>query len=307
MMRFLVRRLLLALLVSLVASFASFALINGSRDVATAIAGESATRADIEIIRHRMGLDRPLVVQYGAWLARASHGDFGTSALYNAPVLPIVMGHLKATLIIGVSAILLALVISVPLGCAAALRPGSWFDRVVMALTVGIQAMPGFWVSLLLIYIFAVTLKLLPAATTQDFSSYILPIMAVTIVALPPLIRMMKAGMSETMSADYMRTAASKGLPRSRQILVHAMPNAIAPLLGLMSVQFGAILAGSVVIEVVFSVKGIGYLTWYSITTSDFEVAQTVVMLISVIFSFVTLVMDVLLHWSNPRLRHRAG
>jgi peptide/nickel transport system permease protein len=305
MMRFIFRRLLLAVLVSLVASFASFALIIGSRDTAAAIAGESASRADIEAIRVRMGLDRPLVVQYGDWLNHAAHGDFGTSALYNLPVLPIVLSHLKATFLIGLSAIVLALGISVPLGCLAAIRQGGWLDRIAMGITVGIQAMPGFWVALLLIYIFAVILKVLPAATTDDASSYLLPIVAVTIVALPPLIRMMKAGMVETLSADYMRTAASKGLSRRRQILVHAMPNAIAPLLGLMSVQFGAILAGSVVIEVVFSVKGIGYLTWYSITTSDFAVAQTVVMMISVIFSAITLLMDILLYWANPRLRHQ--
>ena len=303
MLSFIMKRTLMALTVALVASFASFALINNSRDVASVIAGEGAARADIEQIRARTGLDRPLIEQYVGWIVRAAHGDLGISTVYNAPVLPIVLGHLKATLLIGAAAIALALGVAVPLGCVSALQEGRAVDRITLAVTTAIQAMPGFWVALLLIYVFAVRLKLLPAATTGEPASYILPIAAVAIVSLPPLVRMMRAGMIETLSADYMRTAYSKGIPARRVIAVHALPNAIAPLLGLMSVQVGAILAGSVVIEVVFSVKGIGYLTWYSVTMSDFAVAQTVVMLISVIYSVVSLLMDVINQATSPRLR----
>ncbi|MBN9489730.1 MAG: ABC transporter permease [Alphaproteobacteria bacterium] len=306
MLRFLFRRALLAVTVALVASFLSFALINGSRDVAAALAGESATQADIEIVRQRYGLDRSLLVQYADWLSGAVRGEFGDSVLYRRPVLPIITEHAAPTLQIGLSAILLALAISVPVGCLMATRRGGAFDRIASALLVANQAMPGFWISLLLIYIFAVQLRWLPAAASGGWQSYILPVLAVTLVALPPMTRMMKAGMIDTLRADFMRTARSKGIGRYRIVLLHALPNAVTPLVALLSVQFGAILAGSVVIEVVFSVKGLGYLAWYSITTADFAIVQAVVLVITLIYAFMTLLMDALNYWLDPRARTRS-
>lgn len=299
-------RVLVTVAVALVASCASYLLIHSAGDVAAAIAGEGASRADIEIIRARHGLDQPILLQYLSWLKHALSGDLGASLHYNRPVAALVAEHLPPTLYIGGFGILFAVSVSVPLGAIAALNRGRLLDKIAVSLSVVGQAVPPFWLALMLIYLFAVKLSLLPATTTGEWDGYVMPILVLGLTSVPALVRMARAGMIETLSSDYIRTARSKGLSDRRVLFVHALPNGLAPVVALSAVQFGAILAGGIIVEVIFAVKGLGYLTWFAITASDYAVVQAIVVIMVVIYAVMSLLSDLLNMLLDPRIRRMA-
>jgi peptide/nickel transport system permease protein len=303
MLQYALKRAVLALLVALTVSLVCFLLVNLSTDVATAMAGEGATAEAIDAIRHQYGLDRPLPVQYFEWLGRAALGNFGDSLYFRTPVAALVAERMPTTMILGATALAFALLLSIPLGVVAALKPNSWVDRLTLTIAVVGQAMPTFWFALLLMFFFGVTLKLLPISGGDTWQHFVLPSIALGYYATPAIMRLTRSGMLEVLESDYIRTARAKGLRNTSVLFKHALRNAVAPVVALAAVQLGFMLGGSVVIETIFALNGLGYLAWEAISHNDFPVVQAVVLLISLVYIVLTLLADVANAWLDPRIR----
>jgi peptide/nickel transport system permease protein len=303
MLQYALKRAVLALLVALTVSLLCFLLVNLSTDVATAMAGEGATAETVDAIRHQYGFDRPLAIQYFEWLGRAALGDFGDSLYFRTPVAALVAERMPTTMILGAAAIAFALLLSIPLGVIAALKPNSWVDRLTLTIAVVGQAMPTFWFALLLMFLFGVTLHVLPISGGDTWQHFILPSVALGYYATPAIMRLTRSGMLEVLESDYIRTARAKGLRNTSVLFKHALRNAVAPVVALAAVQLGFLLGGSVVIETVFALNGLGYLAWEAISHNDFPVVQAVVLLISLVYIVLTLLADVANAWLDPRIR----
>ncbi len=303
MFAFMIRRLGLAVLVALTVSILAFLLLHLSGDPALALAGEGARQADIDMVRKAYGLDRPLIVQYGDWLWRILHGDFGMSAYFKTEAGPLILAKLKTTLLLGVASLAFALLISVPLGVLAAIYKDSLADRLCLAVAVLGQALPNFFFALILIMLFSINLRILPVSGSGTWQHFVMPAIALGYYVAPAFMRLIRAGMIEVLSADYIRTARAKGLPARTVIFKHALRNAIVPVVALAAVQLGYLLGGSVVIETIFALDGLGYLAYQSITYKDFPVMQLIVLLLSVLYVLLTLASDIANAWLDPRIR----
>lgn len=297
------KRLGLALLVALAVSAASFLLLRLSGDVALAIAGEGARAQDIELVRKTYGLDRPLIVQYLDWLGRTLSGDFGESLYFKSPVVGLIASKIGVTLILAFGSLALALLASIPLGVLAALYPNTWIDRLALALAVAGQALPNFFFALTLVMIFSIHLRLLPVSGSETWRHFVLPTIALGLYITPPFMRLIRAGMIETLASDYVRTARAKGLSPRSVVMKHALRNALVPVVALAAVQLGFLLGGSIVIETIFALDGLGYLAYESITHKDFPVTQAVLLILSVAYVLLTLCADLVNAWVDPRLR----
>ena len=305
MIAYALKRILVALLVALTVSIISFALLHLSGDLAQALAGPSATAADVAQVRHAYGLDRPLPVQYLDWAGKALHGDFGQSFFLKEPVSNLIGSRFPITLTLGVAALAFALLLSIPLGVFAALRPNSWIDRLALTLSVFGQALPSFWFALMLIIVFGLKLRWLPVSGADDWDGYVLPAVALGYYAAPAFMRLTRAGMMEVLGSDYIRTARAKGLRTPTVVVKHALRNAIIPVVAVAAVQFGFMLGGSIVIESVFSLHGLGYLGWEAISRADFPVVQAIVLILASIYILLTLLADMLNAFLDPRIRVR--
>jgi peptide/nickel transport system permease protein len=303
--RFLLRSLLLAALVCLTVLVVSFALSRLSGNLAINIAGPDASPEAIAKIERELGLDRSLPVQFLDWAGRAARGDLGSSYLFHERVSSLIASHLPVTLTLGVIAIAIAVAIAAPLGIVAALNEGSPIDTAAGMIALAGQAVPSFWLGLMLILWFGVDLHWLPIAGLETWQGYVLPSFVLAFVAIPVMLRMTRSGMVDAMASDYVRTAHAKGLSRAAIVLKHAFRNAAMPVVAVSAVQLGFILGGSVVVEVVFNVRGVGYLAWESIGKGDFPVIQAVVLLFAVIFVGLTLISDLFGAVLDPRLRGR--
>jgi peptide/nickel transport system permease protein len=303
MLAFALRRLALALLVALAVSALAFVLLRASGDVAIALAGEGARSGDIENIRRIYSLDRPFVVQYLDWLWRILHGDFGQSLYFKTDVLALVAEKLPTTAWLAVFSLLFALALSLPLGILAALRPNSAVDRLCLALAVVGQALPNFFFALVLILVFAVMLQVLPVSGSESWAHFVLPSIALGYYVAPAFMRLVRAGMVEVLASDYIRTARAKGLSGPSIVLKHALRNALVPVVALAAVQLGFLLGGSVVIETIFALDGLGYLAYRSISQLDLPVTQAIVTLLSFTYVGLTLAADLANAWLDPRIR----
>jgi peptide/nickel transport system permease protein len=297
------KRTIVAALVALTVSIISFALLHLSGDLAQSLAGPSATAADVEQVRKAYGLDRPIAVQYAEWIARAMRGDFGESFFLKVPVGELIADRLPVTLTLGICALAFALALSLPLGVAAAVRPNSWLDRLALGLSVLGQALPSFWFALILIIVFGLKLRWLPVSGSGTWQHFVLPAIALGYYAAPAFMRLTRAGMLEVLASDYIRTARAKGLRTMSVLFKHALRNAIIPVVAVAAVQFGFMLGGSIVIESVFSLYGVGYLGWEAISRADFPVVQAIVLVLACIYVLLTLLADVLNAVLDPRIR----
>ncbi|AWB22373.1 ABC transporter permease [Methylobacterium currus] len=303
MLGFALRRILVAIAVALTVSVASFLLLHLSGDLATAIAGPEATGEQIAAVRAQHGLDQPLVVQFGTWAWRALHFDFGRSFYFPEQVTDLVAARMPVTLTLGIIALAVALLVAIPLGVLAAFYRDTWLDRAALAVSVLGQAMPSFWFGLTLILIFSVNLRWLPVSGNATWKHFILPAVALGYYAMPAVMRLTRNGMLEVLSSDYVRTARAKGLPPRKILIRHALRNAVIPVIALAAVQFGFMLGGSIVIEAVFSLQGLGQLAWESIARNDFPVVQAIVLVLAMIYIALTLAADLLNALLDPRLR----
>ena len=303
MLVYTMKRLAVAILVALFVSAAAFVFLRMSGDPALAIAGEGARAADIEMVRKTYGLDRPLAVQYFSWLGTVARGEFGESLYFKTSVTSLIADKLPTTFIIGTLSILFALALSIPLGVLAAVYRGSFVDRLATAIAVAGQALPNFFFALVLMMVFSIWLRWLPVSGSDTWAHYVLPTIALGYYVTPPIMRLVRAGMIEVLGADYIRTARAKGLSPMSVIFKHGLRNALVPVVALAAVQLGILLGGSIVIETIFALDGLGYLAYQSITHKDFPVTQAVLLLLSLIYVLLTLLADLLNAFLDPRMR----
>lgn len=305
MLRFILRRCLLALVVCIVVVAISFLLTRLSGDLAVSIAGATATAEDIEKVRTAYQLDRPLPLQFIGWIGQAVQGNLGESYFYHSPVASLLAERLPVTLTLGFLGLALAIIVAIPLGILAAMHEGTPLDRSLSLVAVIGQALPGFWIALLMITWVGVRWQLLPISGVATWQGYIMPAVVLAFSAIPALMRLTRSGMIDALAADYVRTARAKGLTQVSVVLKHALTNAVMPVVSIAAVQLGFMLGGSIIIETVFAVHGVGFLAWDAISKSDFPVVQAVVMLLAVIFVVLTLVADIVNALMDPRLRAR--
>ena len=303
MITFILRRTCLALVVVLTVMTLAFVLTRLSGDLAISIAGPGSTQADVEVIRKAYGLDRPVLVQFYDWTRLALTGDFGSSFFFKDKVATLIAQRMPVTLSLGFVGLALALSISLPLGILAALYENTWIDRTATMLAMIGQAMPSFWLGLLLMIVFGLQLGWLPISGTGSWEHYVMPGIVLAFTTIPALTRLMRSGMIDALSSDYIRTARAKGLSRSSIIFKHALRNAAIPVVSIAAVQLGFMLGGSIVIETVFALHGVGYLAWESISKNDFPVVQAVVLVLASLYIGLTLVSDILNALLDPRLR----
>lgn len=305
MFSFAAGRVVVACLVALAVSVASFALIFVAGDPAVALAGPSGRAQDAEALRQLYGFDRPIAVQYIDWIGSALGGDLGRSLHFNLPVTRLVAERLPVTMTLGCTSLVFALSLALPLGILAALFPDSLIDRTALFIAVLGQAIPNFWLGLILIVVFGVNLGWVPISGTADWRGFILPTVVLGYYIMPSLMRLTRAGMLDVLASDYVRTARAKGLLPAQVLISHALRNAALPLVSLAAVQFGVLLSGSIVIESVFALNGVGRLAWESLLRSDLPVVQAIILLLALIYVVLTLAADLLNAMLDPRIRER--
>lgn len=303
MIGYLMQRLSLAVLVCLAVSLIAFFLLNVSGDVVSGIVGEEATPEQVAALRAQLGFDRPWYARYAEWLGNAAVGDFGRSLFFRETVASLIVHRLPNTLQLAGMSLMVMLMLAIPLGILAAFRPNTWIDRLALSIAVLGQAMPNFWFALILIVVFALELRVLPASGAATSMHFILPAIALGYNATPPVMRLTRAGMIEVLGSDYIRTAYAKGLSTWRVLFKHALRNAVIPVVALTAVQFGNMLGGSIVIETVFGIQGVGYLAWESISRLDVPVVQAVLIIVAIFYIALVLISDLLNAWLDPRIR----
>lgn len=303
MLLFTIRRLFVALMVAITVSLVAFSLLRFTGDLATSLAGPDATAEDIAAVRVAYGLNKPILIQYYDWLAKALAGDFGRSYYFPATVWELIANAMPITLTLAGLGLLFSLIIGIPLGVVAALRPGSWIDRFAMTLAVIGQAIPNFWFGLMMIVLFGLMLSWFPISGNQTWQHYVMPSFVLGYSSAPAVMRLTRSGMLEVLSADYIRTAYAKGLSPYRVLFKHALRNAVIPVVALASVQFGNMLTGSIVTETVFSMNGLGYLAWMSISRQDFPVVQAILLMGAMFYVWLTFASDLINAWLDPRIR----
>ncbi|MET1416594.1 ABC transporter permease [Roseibium sp. HPY-6] len=300
---FILKRLVIAFFVCLAVSAISFALMFLSGDPAIAIAGSGGRAEDAEAIRVAYGFDRPILVQYVDWIWSALQGNLGQSIYFNIPVSEIIGNRIGVTLTLGFIAFGVALIVAVPLGIAAAMHPNGLIDRIALILAVTGQAIPSFWLGLMAIVVFGVWYGWVPISGTDEWQGYILPVIVLSYYALPEMMRITRSGMIDVLASDYVRAAYAKGLPARQVIWKHALRNAVLPLVSLSAVQLGQLLSGSIVIESVFALNGMGRLAWESLLRSDLPVVQAIILLLSLLYVVLTTLADIFNALLDPRLR----
>ena len=313
MRNYLITRFLLAIPVLFVVSLISFIIMHLTPgDITRTILGQEARSEDVEALRLQLGLDDPILVQYGQFVAQAVRGDLGQSIKYRRPVTEMVLERLPTTATLAVTAILLSILIALPLGIIAAVSRGTLADFATMLIAlIGVSA-PSFWVALMLIYFFSYKFHLFPAtglpsfetAGLEMFKHLILPATSLALMSSALTARMVRSNMLEVLNRDYIRTARAKGLSGWRVILYHALRNALIPTVTVVGLQLSTLLGGAVVTETVFALPGVGLLAVDAILSRDFPVVQGVVLLVACIVTLVNLSVDLLYTVLDPRVSY---
>ncbi len=265
--------------------------------------GESASTADREALRADLGLNQPLISQFGNYLGKLAHGDFGNSIHSKQPIIELIKTRYPATLKLAFLALLIGLSIGIPLGIYAALKANHWQDFVVTIVSVRFSAMPAFWLGPMLMLVFAVWLGWLPVSGMESRTSIILPAIALGFGLSAILTRMTRTSLLEVLNEDFIRTARAKGLSEKTVIIRHALRAALLPIITIVGLQMGSLLAGTVITETIFSWDGIGRLLVESIEKRDYPVTQACVLVVALSYVLVNLFTDVLYKFADPRMR----
>ena len=313
MLPLIARRILATIPVMGVVALTVFGLLHLTPgDPAVIIAGDYATTQDIDKIRTRLGLDRPLLTQAGIWLASVARGDLGVSIYSGLPVTRLIGQRVGPTAALTALAMLISVTLAVPLGVLAAWRQGSWLDRAIMILSVSGFSMPVFWLGFLLVWVFAIQAGVLPvqgyqpldAGPWQFLRHLVLPAVTLSLVYMALIARMTRASVLGVLREDYIRTAFAKGLAPHRVLLGHALKAASLPVVTIIGVGFALLIGGAVVTESVFAIPGLGRLTVDAIVRRDYPVVQGVVLVVSGVYVLLNLVIDVAYVVLDPRIRY---
>ena len=303
MLKFILKRLALGLAVAFTVSLATFLLLNLAADPAAMVAGEDATQDAIEQIRVQFGFDRPLYVRFFEWLGSLMTGDFGDSYYWKQPVFDLLVDRAPVTLTLAAGALIVTVVVGLTLGVLAALKPNGWLDRFALSFGTAAQAIPNFWLGLILIILLGVMFPILPVSGDTSWKHFVLPCLVLGTSSVPQVLRLTRTGMIEVLGSDYIRTARAKGF-RPRQILFrHALRNALLPVVSVITIQIGYKLGGSVITETVFALNGLGRLAYESILGADVPTVQMLVFFFALIFIILSILGDILNAWLDPRMR----
>jgi len=280
---YLANRLLLSLLaVWGVATLVFFVIRLVPGDPAVVFAGPSATAAQIERVRVRLGTDRPLLAQYLGFAADVLRLDFGVSYRWNRPVASLVAARVPATALVAASALAIAVVVGVPLGVLAAQHRGRWLDKAISVASLVGQALPNFWIGIVLILVLSARLRLLPSSGIGTWRHLVLPALTLSLPLLGLLVRLVRAGLLEVLNEDFVRTARARGLSDRAVLIKHAGRNTLIPVVTMIGLQFAQMLGGAVVIETVFGWPGLGRLLVDAVGTRDYAIVQAAVIFIAI-------------------------
>jgi peptide/nickel transport system permease protein len=305
MRSYLARRLLLALPVVLGVATLVFLLIHLiPGDPVEIMLGEAALPTDREALREALGLDRPILEQYGSFLLGLARGDLGVSLQQRRPVTDLIREHYPATLELTLAAMLISLLIALPAGILSGIRQYSFLDHSTMFLALVGVSMPNFWLGPLLIWVFSIQLGWFPVSGKGGLAHLLLPALTLGASMAAIVARMTRSSVLEVLREDYVMTARAKGLSEARIVLKHVLRNAMLPVLTVVGLQFGALLAGSIIIETIFSWPGLGTLMVKAIQTRDYPVVQGCVLVISLSYVLVNLLTDLLYSVIDPRIRY---
>jgi ABC-type dipeptide/oligopeptide/nickel transport system permease component len=266
--------------------------------------GGAVTPQRLVELREEMGLNAPLLVQYGRFLGNALMGDLGTSVRFRTEVTGLVLERFPSTLELAVSGLFVALLIGVPLGMIAAVRQNTWIDATAMSISYVGASMPIYFLGLVLILLFAFNLRWLPAAGSEGWDSLILPAVTLGFVSAGLISRLVRSSLIEVLGEDYIRTSRAKGLVERIVLSRHALRNALIPVVTIVGLQFGNMLAGAVVTETVFSRPGLGRLTVSAILSKDYPLVQGCVLFLATSYLLVNLMVDIAYAWLDPRIRY---
>lgn len=308
MKRYAVASAIRGVLTLLVVSIIVFSLSRLTGDPMDVLAPDNLAPADREAIEQRWGLDQPVIVQYFNFIANAAVGDFGDSFKYpGESVTSLILERLPKTLQLGLAGLVLTLVIGIPLGVLAAARRGSWYDRIARGLALFGQSAPEFWLAIMLVWVFAVNLRMFPTSGATGFSSIVLPSVVMALFGIAAMLRLFRSSLLETLGTEYVKLARLKGLSRSTVVWKHALkPGAIGPL-----TFFGGILVrlitGATVVEIVFAWPGVGLLAYESAGARDFPVVQALALMTATAIVVVNILIDLCYAWIDPRVRLGEG
>ncbi len=303
MAAYLARRLIQAIVSVIGVMTIVFFVVRLAGDPVVLLMPENATDAQIEAARKELGLDKPLYVQYGLFIARAVQGDLGRSIRQGRPALELVLERLPATLELALAAFSTGILLAFSLGLLLQVKSKSLLRDIVLWLAFARQAIPVFWFGLVLILVFSVKLGWLPVLGRDGIKSLILPSLTLATYELSLYLRLLDSGIGEQMRQDYIRTARAKGIRDTTVVLSHALPNALLPIITIAGINFGVLLSGTVITETVFSWPGVGRLIVQAVYQRDYPVVQASVFIISLIFIGVNLIVDLLYMYIDPRVR----
>ena len=304
MVRYVLRRLVQSIFVLVGLTIVVFFVTRQIGDVARLMLPIDATEQQVAEMRQSLGLDAPLHVQFGRYVLDLLHGDFGTSIWQNVPAIQLVADRFPATALLAFSTLAFAIVVAVPVGILAALRPGGIFDRFATVISIFGLSVPTFWLALLLIAVFSVELGWFRTSGYGGFQYLVLPVLAIAAQTIGRLAQVVRTSMLDVLTAQYLVTARSKGLYEHVILIRHALRNAMLPIVTIIGDEIIGLLNGSVVIEVIFGWPGIGKLTIDAIERRDFAVIQASVIFVALVVIVVNLLVDLIYAWLDPRIRY---
>jgi ABC-type dipeptide/oligopeptide/nickel transport system permease component len=303
MRRYIARQLVQFLVVILGISILAFAILHVLGDPVLLLLPQNAGKEEFERYRHLLGLDRPLYVQYWKFLSNAVVGNFGKSWYADTPAFRLVLERMPPTIYLTFAGLVVALLISLPLGILAALKRHSWVDSLCTTVAVAGQAIPLFWLGIMMIIVFSVRLRLLPASGYDSWENFLMPSFCLGAALAPITMRLVRSGVIEVMNMDFIKTARAKGVAESRVVIKHAFRNACIPVITVIGLQFGQLLGGAIITETVFAWPGVATLTVESIRNQDFPVVQCAVILLALVIVSVNLIVDLAVAFIDPRIR----
>lgn len=305
MARYITQRLIQAMGVIIGVSMLVFVLVRViPGDPARIMLSESASDEQVSEMRHILGLDQPLPVQYVVFVRQALGGDLGSSLFYGEPTLKVVADHLPATLLLGATSLVLALVIALPVGVLSAVRRDSVWDFAGMGLAIVGQSVPAFWLGLMLVLVFSVFLGWLPSSGFGSPLHLVLPSVTLGAFICALSTRLIRSGLLEVLHEDYVRTARAKGLTERAVLSRHALRNTLIPLVTILGLQLGSLLGGAVITETVFAWPGVGTLIFTAINARDYPLIQASVLLLSLVFVLINLGVDLVYAYLDPRIHY---
>jgi len=307
MRRYIARQLVQLIVVVIGISVLSFVILHVLGDPVLLLLPQNAGKEEFERYRRLLGLDQPLVVQYWRFASSAARGDFGKSWYGDTPAFRLVLERMPPTIYLTFAGLGVALLVALPLGIIAALKRHSLIDNMCTAIAVAGQAMPIFWLGIMLIIVFAVRLKALPASGYGTWQHFVMPSITLGAFLAPITMRLVRSGVIDVMNMEFITTARAKGVGERMVVVKHAFRNACIPVITVLGVQFGQLLGGAIVTETVFAWPGVATLTVESIRNQDFPVVQCAVITLALVIVTMNLVVDLIVGFVDPRIRVGAG